>query len=462
MKKHKKLALILVMLMIFSCGNDMVVYAEENTEVGLEVEYADSLDEVVGKSLHEVSVDELSSDYEMEQKDHPGLNISAIDAMTEMQSGNEEGISAYASGGVTQSFNGVIEQEGTFTYMLLSLAPGQIIQATLAGPNNANIDYDLLLYTYNDDGSLGTCVAESTLNTYIDSSTGKSVEDAVAYINTGSASQNYALLVFAAKGCSSTETFKLTVSLDNFENFDAGEPNDNPFSAVVIPDGAVISNCNLNVSNDQDWYVWNVSASFEYVMPSLSNSDYTVEVYQANGQSMMLVRPNPSNGFYNISPGKYYFRVYNKNENFVSSEYTLSIQAYGKTPAKMTVVFDGDMGSGTVNYTWEGYHRFENILKPMVIVEDAFGYPVLNACVTLYWKSGARTADMGNEDQQPQWTDKDGIATFKMITYHAIGTETWEGSGFRHYFDIDDLRYECEDLSFSQKVYHFWRSEPIG
>lgn len=346
----------------------------------------------------------------MGQKSHSELNISAIGDMMEIQPGNEEGISAYASSGVTQSFNGVIEQEGTFTYMLLSLAPGQIIQATLAGPNNANIDYDLLLYTYNDDGSLGTCVAQSTLNTYINSSTGKSVEDAVAYINTGSASQNYALLVFAARGCSSTETFKLTVSLDNFENFDAGEPNDNPFSAVTIPDGAVVSGCNLNVSNDQDWYVWNASSSFAYMMPSLDNSNYSVEVYQADGQSMKWVEPDSQSGLYNINPGKYYFRVYNKSDSFVSSAYTLSVQAYGTTPARMTIIFNGDMGT-TIPAYGDGYYRFENVLKPMVIIEDASGYPVMGVNVTLYWKSGARTADMGNEDRQIMPTDKDGIAT---------------------------------------------------
>ena len=470
MKKHKKLAAILAALMILQlvvpCENGMVVHAEESTEAGLEVEYADSLDEVVGKSLHEVSVDELSHDDEMVQKGHYELNASAIDDMMELQSSDEDGISTHASGGITQTFYGVLEQAGTFTYMLLSLAPGQIIQATLAGPNNASIDYDLLLYTYNDDGSLGTCVAESTLNTYIntytDSNTSKSVEDAVAYINTGNTSQNYALLVFAAMGCSSTETFKLTVSLDNFENFDAGEPNDNPFSAVVIPDGAVISGCNLNVSNDQDWYVWNATSSFAYMMPSLDNSNYTVEVYQADGQSMKLVKTYPNIGLYKIYPGKYYFRVHNEKDNFVSSEYTLSVQAYGVTPARMTVVFNGDMGAGKVPYTWERYNRFESILKPMVIVEDASGYPVFDVGVTLYWKSGARPAEDGNDAWEYEKTDKDGIATFYMVTYLARGVETWEGSGFRHYFDIDDLMYICGDLSISQKVYHLWRSEPIG
>lgn len=468
MGKQKKLAVMLSAFMlcasVLSHGNSIVVYAEENTGTELEVEYADSLDEVVGKSLHEVSVDGLSQDSGMTQKDHSGLNTVSIDTMTEVSVGNEESISAYAAGGMTQSFEGIVEQEGAFTYMLLSLEPGQIVQATLAGPNNANIDYDLLLYTYDDaTGSLVDCVAESTLNTYINSSTGKSVEDAVAYINTGNSSQDYALLVFAARGCSSTETFKLTVSLDNFENFDAGEPNDNPFSALEVPDGVVISNCNLNVPNDQDWYVWNVSSSFANMGLNLSNSNYTVEVYQANGQSMIWVSPNSATGLYDIKAGKYYLRVYNKNDNFVSSAYTLSVQAYGKTPARMTVVFDGDMGTTRPSYTWEKYYRFENVLKPMVIIEDASGYPIVGISVDLYWKSGARPeGDAMSEVSDQAKTDKDGIATFETVPYHAIGVDTWEGSGFRHYYDIDDLRYKCGDLSYSQKVYHFWRSEPVG
>lgn len=75
MKKHKKLSIILAMLMILSVvlpgGNEMIVHAEENTEAGLEVEYADSLDEVVGKSLQEVSVDGLSHDNEWGKKAIP-------------------------------------------------------------------------------------------------------------------------------------------------------------------------------------------------------------------------------------------------------------------------------------------------------------------------------------------------------------------------------------------------------
>lgn len=465
-KQKKRFAVLLALLMvcasILPCG---VVHAEEageNNSAGLEVEYADSLDDVIGKSLHEVSVDELSYDAGMEQKSHAGLNTSTLDTVKEISSGNEDGISAHASRGVTQSFEGVVEQEGTFTYMLLSLAPGQIIQATLAGPNNASIDYDLLLYTYNsDNGTLGTCVAESTLNTYINSSTGKSVEDAIAFINTGNASQDYALLVFAARGCSSTETFKLTVSLDNFENFDAGEPNDNPFSAVKIPDGAVVSNCNLNVANDQDWYVWNASSSFAYMMPSLSNGNYTVEVYQADGQSMKWVKMDEATGLYKVSPGKYYIRVYNTNDNFVSTAYTLSVQAYGTTPARMTVVFKSDMGS-TIPAYGQGYYIFESTLKPLVVIEDASGYPVYNVGVRLQWQSGARPPEDGNYAEETQPTDKDGIATFELVTFLARGIYTWEGSGFRHYYDIDDLLYTCGDLSMTQKVYHLWISEPIG
>lgn len=130
---------------------------------------------------------------------------------------------------------------------------------------------------------------------------------------------------------------------------------------MTIPNGAVISGCNLNVSNDQDWYVWNATSSFAYMMPSLNNSNYTVEVYQADGQSMKLVKTYPSIGLYKIYPGKYYFRVYNEKDNFVSSEYTLSVQAYGVTPARMTVVFNGDMGAGKAPYTVERYNRFESI-----------------------------------------------------------------------------------------------------
>ncbi|MBP3477663.1 MAG: hypothetical protein J6K48_15325 [Lachnospiraceae bacterium] len=458
MKKRVFIAFTAIMGLFLTMpfGSTSIVHAEEVTRTGLEVEFVDSLDEIMQDSS-EVSVEELSHTGGMEQEDFLKIDILEGNSLGEFRT---NGISAYSSNAnsVTQEFTGVIEQEGGMSYLLITLAPGEILQATLAGPNSANINYDLVLYTY-ADGNLQTYVTESSLTTYINSATNKSVEDAISYINTGSASQDYVLIVYATQGCSSTNVFNLTVSLDSYENFDAGEPNDNPFTAVEVSAGVTISNCNLNVSNDQDWYVCQIPSSVSKVGLTLSNSNYTAEVYHASGKSMIYDAAD-SNGIYNLNPGYYYFRVYSKNENFVSSAYSLEIKIYGTTPAKMTVVFDGDMGTTIANYPEGAYHRFQSEMKPTVLVTDAAGYPVAYEDVKLTWYSEAwKDTPEFAEMSVTESTDADGIASFYMLPPQAKGFNSCVVAGtVRHYYDIDGISFLCGSVYMKQIIYHFSHS----
>lgn len=67
----------------------------------------------------------------------------------------------------------------------------------------------------------------------------------------------------ASSGCSATDSFSLTVSIDEEGYYDAAEPNDNPFNATTITTGQKVTGNSLNVSNDQDWYVWQVPSREE-------------------------------------------------------------------------------------------------------------------------------------------------------------------------------------------------------
>lgn len=316
----------------------------------------------------------------------------------------------------------------------------------------------MLLYTYND--GLDTYVAGSTLATYLNTysdGTTKTVEDGVSYINTGEENQTYALIVYATTGYSSTEAFTLTVSIDEEGYYDASEPNDSPFTATTISTGANITGCSLNVSNDQDWFVWNVPSTVGGVSLSLSNSDYTAEIYYASGTSMVLV--NPSSGIYNLSSGYYYIRVYSVSESFVSSDYTLTLQPYGNTASTIKVTFNGDMGSNKVSYPEGSYYRFEDTLTPSVLVLDSSGYPVISQTVTLTWLSGSWNESTGNSTRsQSLTTDSNGKASFNLTVPTSLGYNSCLLTGaitFRHYYDIDGIVFTCGSASSSQIVYHF-------
>lgn len=455
------IATAMAVAMTVSLSNGMTVKAAENNDIeDLKVEYVDSFDGIVEKGLHIVSAEELMHEFDMQQTMIlPDIAVLDEYCIGDFQSSRVDGISTYSSeNSITQKFSGTIEEEGGISYLLVTLAPGEILQSTLSGPVDENINYDLLLYTYNN--GLDTCVSASTLtthiNTYSDGTT-KTVEDGVSYVNNGDENQTYALIVYGTTGYSLTETFTLTVSIDEEGYYDASEPNDSPFTATTISTGAKITGCGLNVANDQDWFVWNVPSTVSGVSLALDNSDYVAEVYYASGTSMVLV--NAYNGIYNLNSGYYYIRVYNTSDSFVSSDYTLTLQPYGNTASTIKVTFNGDMGSSKVSYPEGSYYRFEDTLTPSVLVLDSSGYPVISKTVTLTWLSGSWNESTGNSTRsQSMTTDSNGKASFSLTVPTSLGYNSCLLTGaitFRHYYDIDGIVFTCGSASSSQIVYHF-------
>ena len=132
----------------------------------------------------------------VEKEKMSDVSIANSDELGKMQRTTNK-MQRSSANSVTETFTGVLEAEGDTTYLMLTLAPEEIIQATLAGPNDASINYDILLYTVDDAGNLGTCVAGCGLDTYMneysDGET-KSVEDALSYIHSGEGNQSHYLL----------------------------------------------------------------------------------------------------------------------------------------------------------------------------------------------------------------------------------------------------------------------------
>lgn len=396
----------------------------------------------------------------VEKENIPDVSIATSDELGKMQRTINK-MQRSSVNSVTETFTGFLEAEGDTTYLMLTLAPGEIIQATLAGPNDASINYDILLYTV-DDGNLGTCVASCALDTYMNKySDGKtkSVEDALSYIHSGEYNQSYALFVLASSGYSDTEPFSLTVSIDEEGYYDDAEPNDNPFNAVTITTGQKVTGNNLNVSNDQDWYVWRVPSTIYGVSMNLSKSSYAAEIYYAIDDGSMVLVQSTSSGIYKLGSGYYYVRVHNASDNFVSSDYTLSFQPYGNTASKISVAFNGDQGSNKVNYGAGSYYRAKSKISPTVTVLDSSGYPVVGQSVTLVWQSGCWSENSGNfERKQTLITNSSGKATFSLSLPPAMGKYSYVGGSaitFEHYYDTAAFGVFCGNISNTQPMYHF-------
>lgn len=237
---------------------------------------------------------------------------------------------------ITQSFTDFITAEGDAKFVQFSLAEGEILNASLACPTNANLDYDLALVSVAEDGSL-TLISASNLGTYIDPDTGKTVDEGVSYVHNQATVGNFAVLVIATIGSSSVDSFTLTISIDVPGSYDNHEPNDSPFTATRI--SSLSANGSLHVVNDQDWYVVSTKSGVYYV----TAGDYQAEVYYAT-EGNKMVRAKKANNNYVLGNGTYYIRVFSDvtRDKFTFGNYTLQMVDQSKYATMQTAFDFGD------------------------------------------------------------------------------------------------------------------------
>ncbi|MDE7001209.1 MAG: hypothetical protein K2P73_13145 [Lachnospiraceae bacterium] len=428
----------------------------------LEIEFVDSM-EALDDDLEKKQAGELANGNSLKCHEIPNVVISDEDRIgEELKSSRIDGISTASSDqSVTVSVTGTISEEGTVSYLPVALAPGDIVQATLEVPTNADLDYDLLLYAF-DNNALGDYIKGSTLSTYMNTypdGTTKSVDEGIAYINTDNVNHTYAVIVYPAKGYSAADSYRLTISIDQAGYYDASEPNESPFDVKSVTSNMNIEGHSLNVSNDQDWFVIRTTGLNKMGF-IISESDYKVEVYYAVNTEMRLV--NPVDEVYNISEGDYYIKVYNKDSNFESKEYSLQIVTYGDIPARIEVYYDGDMGWNVVDFTdSDGYfysgYRYYQILNPGVRVFDNRGGRVVNAKIIMKWTSGGRRLTNGEYEsmERAATTDNTGAVKFRMVTPTALGVNNYGGVWpNRHYYDLDLIQFFCGDAEARLKICH--------
>lgn len=221
---------------------------------------------------------------------------------------------------ITQSFTDYITTEGDMKSITFTLTEGSILNASLSCPKNSNLDYNLVLASIADDGSI-TPIKASSLGTYVDPSTGKTVDEGISYVHNQGTLGNFALFVIASTGSSSTDSFTLTVSLDNPGTFDSNEPNDSAFEATSI--SGLSAAGSLHVENDQDWYLVEFTAGLYEV----TAGDYNTDIYYVTDGNK-LVKPEQVNSKYIIEGGAYFVKVSSDKtgDNFIPGSYTLSAE----------------------------------------------------------------------------------------------------------------------------------------
>lgn len=468
MKKNNKiLAGILMVSLAFGISTN-VSAAENNLEEALANSSdlsVELVDEIKFKELPNMDIADLSEESSLQHTQ------ARMKEHTNLEEGNKLSNVLKGTRGVTQSWTGTLKSEGEFTYVLATLAPTQILNATLQCPVNESLNYDLFIYEVDENGVLKNEVAFSTLGTYLNTypdGTVKTADEGAAFINNTSTTNNYAVIVMATEGGSSTDEFKLTIGLDVEGTYDSAEPNDSAYNSYAITEGT-ISGATLHVVNDQDWYLWKATSEFKSANITVS-AGYSVEVYTANGNKMILTNQK-SDGSFPIARGANYIRVFANENNFSPAVYSLSVLPWEVTPDKMVVALNGDEGATYPNYP-EGsqYLRFHKKFSPQVGIKSKSGYRVPNHPVSLYWESGAWNEHTGNKTREVSGrTNSEGVVTLVLESPDlpvSLGSHSCYLNGaisFIHYYDVDGIIISSPGVEpYTDLVYHFARSSYVG
>ena len=389
------------------------------------------------------------------------FSLKGAECLGEFQTSgsNDNGIGLYASpNSITESLKFTIDKEGGLSYLAIGLAPTQIVQATLTAPDESLLDYDLYLYEMDGDGNLSRELAKSTLTPSLNNEDGsnKTVDEGISYINNSSAVIDCAIIVHASKGCSATEEFTLTLSLDEQGYYDGNEPNDSPYYATQLPNDREISfeGSNLNVSNDRDWYMWKTPDSTGLYEVSVNWPDYKVKVYRAQSDgSMKLETPTRYGSYALVSKSYYYFCVSNNRPHFSSNDYKLNIKLdRDNIVTSIRYNVNGDWGTERANFYGDGsYYRFEKTLDIGIDVKDSNGFVLAEQPILVKWISGAT----GAEAEYWVKTDNYGCARVIMTLPDARGVKTCGVGEFLHYYDLDTIRISCGASIKQDKVYHY-------
>lgn len=222
-----------------------------------------------------------------------------------------------------------------------------------------------------------------------------------------------------------------------------------------VTSNTYIEGHSLNVSNDQDWFAINTTGLSTTGVRKMgfivSESSYSVELYYAVNTEMRLV--NPVDGVYNITEGNYYIKVYNKNADFVSKEYTLKILGYGEIPAKLEIFYDFDMDGQKLDFNEGLHYAFQNVLLPGARVTDGKGNRVPNVNVTLEWIGDTMISPNNGHQTMIKTTDLSGYVKFRMVVPRAHGIRTALTIAL-HKYDYDTMIISCGTARDTTKLYH--------
>ncbi|WP_322903168.1 carboxypeptidase regulatory-like domain-containing protein [Paenibacillus campi] len=336
--------------------------------------------------------------------------------------------------------SGYIDQQGGARWYYTNISSALKLTAFMT-VSQANLDYDLKLYRYNE--------TDSTLQLVSYSSYGAGHYELLSQVATPG---YYFISVTSYQGADTSNPFTLATVLS--DSYDSSEPDDNPYFAKDRG-AAFVSQQNIDNVLDEDWskitLTKETTLNVRLNNPS-ANGDYVVYIKDANLQNLGSLKQNQL-GQITLPAGSYYTQVYAPSKFDLTTPYTLSVGPAISRVAVSEITSDRGV-QGFIDY---GQGKKWRVGYNIVVKGRAFdktGNPVASGIVSVK----VQTRVGNSVFEQNGTTDSLGYFSIPLSIGAAAGQYTYRGPVSTHYYDIIPITFSNMGIQLNADInslYHY-------
>lgn len=361
---------------------------------------------------------------------------------------------ARVAGNVSAGYvTGYLDAASDYDIYTVTIPNGNMLQAQLQQPASSSIDYDL--YIFDMDGNM-VAGSENVTNVV----NGGTLAEAVGYINTSGADEDFYLYVNSFAGGSTTNAYTLTYAFtDVYDNYEVDEQPGYASEFVMSGSSDSISTRTISSPIDSDWYMVTVPANYDQMqlaVSSTSSNAHAITVYQniATDGTFKMTPVTLTNGKLDVTAGSvYYFKVHYSGalNGYVQTSietYTLSIEFSEKVLNPGSITITGYSGGSYVSYQYGRFYRVTDSTTLTVNgrVRDTEGNVLIGAPVVVGYANPAWDGD-------PRYglvtatgvTDTSGNFSITITLPPDAGLDCYYVDPSTHYFDLCALLVMAAD-----------------
>ncbi len=351
-----KIAILLVIIMVFSFCNVIAMTSDVNTKIKVEVQKQEKLKKVKfteGKTIDGLEAFSLAESSQRlneknvaeSSKSISEVNALTSDVITRAATNHDPNNAIYI--GLDTVYSDVLTEEGQSNWYYVYVPTAGKLTAFVQTLPNVNIDYDLTVYKYN----LSTGMLEAPVY----SQYGPAMDEQLSSIVQPG---YYFICVNSYSGFDALNPYYFIIQYS--QSYDSAEPDDNILQAPQKTGSYFSVNQTLDNQFDVDWMRISLSTAksmFITLGNVASPCVYKMDIFDSNFNGLGTLSQN-TNGLISLQAGTYYFRV--RSQSGFGSGYTLTVNQVANS---ISSIYGRSSDSRYILYTTPSGELYSNDSK---------------------------------------------------------------------------------------------------